>query len=105
VVWAEHMVRACHGRVRIGALAQELGWSGRRFVARFRREVGVAPKTLARVLGFNHAADALRSRPVGAPFARVAAECGYADQSHFNREFRAFAVCTPTEYLAELAAD
>jgi AraC-like DNA-binding protein len=37
----------------------------------------------------------------GATFARVAAECGFYDQAHLAREFRALAGCPPSVWLAE----
>ena len=33
--------------------------------------------------------------------ARLAAECGFADQSHLDREFRAFAGTSPSGWIAE----
>jgi len=33
--------------------------------------------------------------------ARVAADCGHADQAHLAREFRALAGCPPSQWLAE----
>jgi len=98
VTWAWHTMRRCGGRVSVGGLAAALGWSRRHFAARFRSEVGLAPKAAARVVRFERAARLLAA---GTAAAAVAARCGYADQSHLAREFRALAGCTPTEYLAE----
>jgi AraC-like DNA-binding protein len=40
-------------------------------------------------------------RRAGATLARLAAECGYYDQAHLAREFRALAGCPPSVWLAE----
>lgn len=97
VAWAWRALCRSGGAVPVGALAREIGWSRRHFAARFRHQVGLAPKAVARVLRFERATRALRA---GAPAATVAATCGYADQSHLVREFRALAGCTPTGFLA-----
>jgi AraC-like DNA-binding protein len=49
---------------------------------------GYGPKTLARILRLGTALDLARG---GAPFGRVAAEAGYADQAHLSREVKALA--------------
>jgi AraC-like DNA-binding protein len=87
------------GDVSIGALAADIGWSRRHFTTRFRAEIGLAPKVAARVLRLERA-RALLAR--GTPAGLVAARCGYTDQSHLVREFRALAGCTPNSYVAEL---
>jgi AraC-like DNA-binding protein len=102
VDWAWRVMRRRRGAVRVSELADEIGWSRRHFTSRFRAEVGLAPKVAARVLRF-HEASALLAR--GVPAATVAARCGYTDQSHLVREFRALAGCTPGEYVAELDAE
>jgi AraC-like DNA-binding protein len=98
VAWSWHRLRRSGGRASIGELAAELGWSHRRLIARFREQIGLAPKAAARVLRFDRAVAALGS-PQGVGLAEVAAECGYFDQAHLNRDFRELAGTTPGAFL------
>jgi AraC-like DNA-binding protein len=86
-----------HEDVPIGELAAKLGWSRRHLAATVHRELGMAPKPLARLLRFERAVERLRA---GADLTDVALDSGYYDQAHFNRDFKAFAGVTPTEYRA-----
>ena len=97
--WAWRRLHGSDGRVTVGALAAELGWSRRRFAAAFREHAGLPPKALARLLRFERAAARLRV-PEPLELGRLALDCGYYDQAHLNRDFRAFARRTPTEYRA-----
>ncbi len=58
------------------------------------------PKTVARIARFRTAIDRMTAAP--ASLAQIAAESGYADQSHFNRDVRVLAGCTPGELLADI---
>lgn len=90
---------ASGGSERVARLAKELGYSRRHLSDRFRDEIGLPPKTVARILRFNRVARRLRAG--GEPdLATLALSCGYYDQSHLNRDFREFAGCTPGEFLA-----
>jgi AraC-like DNA-binding protein len=84
---AHNRLVAGHGAVRVEALAAETGWSRRHLGERFRRDVGMTPKAFARLLRFQRAVGLLRA---GESLAGAAYVCGYADQPHMNREFRAF---------------
>jgi AraC-like DNA-binding protein len=95
--WAWRRLLETDGAVPIGALCDELGWSRRHLAVRFRAELGMAPKAVARLLRFERAVGRLRA---GAELADVALDAGYYDQAHFNRDFRAFAGTTPTDYRA-----
>ena len=70
----------------VGVLAQELGRSRRHLAASFREQLGMPPKALARLLRFERAVERLRG---GADLAELALDCGYYDQAHFNRDFKA----------------
>ena len=102
VRWAWRQPQASHGALPIAALTGELAVSRRHLVRRFREELGLAPKTLARMLRFNRALDAM-TRGDFVDLADLALDAGYYDQAHFNRDFRAFAGQTPGAWLA--AAD
>jgi AraC-like DNA-binding protein len=101
VAWAWDQLTRSHGLVPVGLLADEIGWSRRHLVSRFRQQVGLPPKATGRVLRFRRAVELL-----GLPgsIADVAAECGYADHSHLVREFRSLAGCTPSELVASFNA-
>jgi AraC-like DNA-binding protein len=99
-------VRRSGGRAPVGALAQAGPWSRSRFSVRFREEVGVPPKTFARILRFHRAMAGIEcalakgeGKGPGSLLSRVAHEGGFADQAHFTREFRSFAGMTPTGWL------
>jgi AraC-like DNA-binding protein len=95
IKYALARLRATHGAVGIETLAGEIGWSRRHFAARFRSATGLPPKALGRLIRVEHAAQRLRA---GDPLADIAFSAGYADQSHFNRDFRQLVGCTPTEF-------
>lgn len=88
-------LRSSHGAARVEALAAEVGWSRRHLSARFRAEIGLAPKAVARLARAEYAAQLLRD---GEPLAEVAYAAGYADQPHFNRDFRELVGCAPGEF-------
>ena len=92
---AANRLRATKGSASIEALASEIGWSRRHLATRFREATGLPPKALARLIRIEHAAQRVRA---GTPLADIAYESGYADQSHFNRDFRELVGCTPTQF-------
>jgi AraC-like DNA-binding protein len=99
VAWALGRL-AAGGGVAVGDLARELGWSHRRLIARFRDEVGMAPKRVARILRFERLTALVEADPsIG--WARAAAACGYFDQAHLAREVRELAGLTPTALRTE----
>ncbi|WNM37714.1 helix-turn-helix domain-containing protein [Micromonospora halotolerans] len=100
LVGAWRLLAASGGGLGVGALADEVGWSRRHLAVRFRREFGLPPKTVARLLRFQRAYAMVGATPVGGGetgpgWAELAVRLGYYDQSHLIREFREFAGATP----------
>lgn len=81
----------------VGEVVEESGYSHRRFIALFRRAVGLTPKIYCRVLRFQCALRRAAVKP-DTSWVDLALETGYSDQPHFNREFREFAGVPPGEY-------
>ena len=104
VSWAWHELLREGGATRVSELAAGTGWSERHLTTRFRAEIGLAPKAAARVVRFDRARRLLvRKLTAGGDYllADLAADCGYFDQAHLAREFRALAGCPPSQWLAE----
>ena len=101
VAWAWAKMEAARGNVPVRALAERLSWTPRQLIEGFRREVGLPPKQMARILRFDRAVRLIDSGEQHC-LADVAARCGYYDQAHFSREFRALAGCSPRQHIERL---
>jgi AraC-like DNA-binding protein len=98
VAWAWRQLARSAGCVPISTLTEELGWSPRRLIERFREQIGLPPKQTARLLRFQRAV----SRLVGdesPDWCAFAQQHGYYDQAHLIHEFRQFAGDTPEGLL------
>ncbi|MGN5635677.1 helix-turn-helix domain-containing protein [Streptomyces sp. AC154] len=104
VAWAWHRITGSRGLARVDALAAEVGWSRKRLWSRFRSQLGLPPKPAVKLVRFDHAAHRLVA---GVSPSRVAADAGYADQSHLHRDVRTFTGVTPATVAGErfLAVD
>ncbi|MBE1470366.1 AraC-like DNA-binding protein [Kibdelosporangium phytohabitans] len=100
VVWAWRRLCRSGGRIRVAQLAAEVGWTRRHLLTRFREQIGLAPKTAARVIRFQHALRLLQHPERRLSLAGLAQTTGYSDQAHLTREFRALTGATPLELAA-----
>jgi AraC-like DNA-binding protein len=86
--------------VRVEDLACGMGL-GRRTIERlFREYLGPSPKRVIRQYRLQAAADEAAKGRV-ANWSRLAQDLGYADQAHFNRDFRAILGTTPSEFARQ----
>ncbi|WP_158559423.1 helix-turn-helix domain-containing protein [Deminuibacter soli] len=82
--------------VPITQLAAQANLSQRTFQRRFTEQVGVSPKTFARIARFNRAMQLKLEQPEN-NWTHIAHTCGYYDQMHMIKDFRDFTTLTPTE--------
>jgi AraC-like DNA-binding protein len=94
----------------IADVAVRLSISESQLRRRTRAAVGMSPKVLQRMLRFQgflalvQAAIARGASPREQGIAALAAEVGYADQSHLHRECLQFTGTTPADFIAETMA-
>jgi AraC-like DNA-binding protein len=91
------------GAVSIDALAESVALTRRHLERLFLDAVGLPPKRLARIARFQKAVRMLTDIDPRGRGAVTAAQCGYADQAHFIRDFRQLAGCSPSEHLLRQA--
>ncbi|MFE2551241.1 helix-turn-helix domain-containing protein [Streptomyces sp. NPDC059355] len=91
------------GAIPVGRIAAEVGWSQGHLIRRFTEQVGLTPKMSARVLRFHRAARLLTRE--GLNLTEVTEACGFYDQAHLNREFRAMAETTPGQMAVARVAE
>ncbi|OGT83725.1 MAG: hypothetical protein A3H91_11555 [Gammaproteobacteria bacterium RIFCSPLOWO2_02_FULL_61_13] len=104
VTWTVDRLIASDGRAGIGHLARATGYTRKHLAHLFQQQIGMGPKTLARVLRFRGVLSLLQAaEPL--PWAEVADRCGFYDQAHFSNEFRSFSGLTPGEFVRKAQPD
>lgn len=99
VVSSWQLIARSHGGLPVSLVADRIGWSRRHLNGVFRAEFGIGPKEAARVMRFDQARRMISAQ--SRTLADIAATCGYADQSHLNRDFRLLAGTSPSLWLTE----
>lgn len=96
---ALRIIDRCAGLLTVDDVCAGAGLSPRTLERIFLDLAGVPPRLYLRLVRFRHAvreAEAKKSRR----WTDVALACGYYDHAHFTRDFRSFAGCAPSEWLA-----
>lgn len=86
------------GSIDIQRLAESCFVSRRQFERKFRYYSGFSPKTYARIVRFQAAANEYGNHHKS--LVEIALDCGYYDQSHFTHDFKRFSGYTPKAYFA-----
>lgn len=97
-----HTIATTPGLTRVETVAARFGTTVRSLQRLFSQWVGVSPKWVIKRYRLH---EAIAQAEGGAPvsWSRLALELGYADQAHFNRDFKALVGRSPGEYRREVA--
>jgi AraC-like DNA-binding protein len=98
VQYAVAQLARYHGDLPIQILSDQVGMSHNHLTRQFQRLVGGTPKEVARIYRFKYTLSKLSSTQ-SIDWDEVAMQAHYYDQSHFNKDFKAFTGHTPTDFL------
>ncbi len=96
---AWRVVERSGGRAPVQDVARSVGWSVRHLQQRFRATYGLTPKAAAVVRRFERSVPLVSAGRLS--LARVAADCGWADHAHMDRDWCALAGTAPTRWRTE----
>jgi AraC-like DNA-binding protein len=97
VVAAVGAILASPGSASLPAVAAQAGIGVRQLERRFLADVGMPPKTFARIARLQRALGCIAA---GASLADAAQACGYYDQPHMTRDFARLAETSPAVWSA-----
>lgn len=91
-------IYATGGNISIQMLSRETGYS-ECYIRRIFKDIhGISPKEFERFIRFQTFLNEISEASVKTESEEVALSCGYYDQSHMLKDFRAFAGTTPEKY-------
>jgi AraC-like DNA-binding protein len=96
VTLAWHLLARSRGTEPISEIARQVGWSHKHLITRFKQQIGATPQLACRLLRLSAVWRHLNDQQ---SWARIAAECGFADQAHLTREFRHLTGTTPSALI------
>ena len=100
---AAELIRASGGTLRVADVADRVYISTRQLERAFKTTIGLSPKQYMRIARLNRVQKLLREGQHRG-LADVAYQAGYADQSHFTRDFKLLVGKPPVRFLSEQEA-
>lgn len=99
VCYAVKQIVEAKGVTTVEEIAAEFGYTSRQLQRLFYRCFSCGPKRFCQFIRLCYAVDRMLEVPEQS-FASTAEQLGYADQSHFHREFKRFTGMTPKQFAA-----
>lgn len=79
---------------------ENYAFTPKHFIHQFKKYVGLTPKYYQRILRFNEIFQKIQQQEK-ISWSQVAYSCGYADQSHFIKEFKHFSGFNPQHFIQQ----
>lgn len=102
IVDAVHLINLRNGITDLASLLKKVSLSERQFERKFNEMIGFTPKSYAKIVRFEYAKNCFETNTQS--FTDIATLCGYYDQAHFNRDFKALSGHTPKAYHRNYSA-
>lgn len=97
----DHAIKLCRerrGQLRIDELCELVNLSKKQLERQFLKTIGTTPKTFCRVSRFLDVCHHLRNYR-DRTMIELTHDCGYFDQAHFIKDFKAFSGFTPRQFF------
>jgi AraC-like DNA-binding protein len=91
------LIRQTKGTLSIESICGETGFSKKQLERKFLSTVGTTPKVFSRITRFLNICQNLKEQK-SRTLTQLTHECGFYDQAHFIKEFKAFSGFTPKEF-------
>jgi len=85
-------------QINLGRVSHSIGYSQKHFIAMFRQQVGITPKSYLKIIRFQKAVGEIEQRQE-MNWTHISQDCGFYDQAHFIHDFKFFSGFTPEEYV------
>lgn len=97
IVYAIDLIRTTKGQLPLVEVASSSCLSLRHFERKFKTVIGISPKAFSKVVKFKYAISYLKRNDRISLYS-VAIDCGYYDQAHLIKDFRAFSGNSPSDF-------
>jgi AraC-like DNA-binding protein len=90
-------IYALKGQIDMHSLAQMHNISLRTMERHFKKDIGISPKELTKIIRFQSALSRLKNKSATESIAGIASEIGYYDQAHMTNEIKKYAGLNPSQ--------
>lgn len=97
IINAVNLIQGTKGTLSLTEIANKSCLSLRQFERRFKNAIGVSPKMFSKIAKFKHTVSYLENNSNTSLFL-AAVDCGYYDQSHLIKDFKALSGDYPSNF-------